>query len=134
MQPRNGHERKHRKRACKHHVLLNKPGAQEAQTMMAETFLSVIGIGKGMWSPESLILRWMVSSDEQYCRFCSAMPSGRQSDESSRSTSLPDLVICLPLHVNASMPAPVKSTTPEPSAKDLSEMVTSSLARPGMPT
>merc|ERR1719181_1154184 len=94
------------------------------------TLLSCADTGSGTALSLTVIL--IVSESEQYLTAETSTPFGRQSEESSKEMSCPDLVICFPEHVNPMIPSPEKSKEPAPSAKSLIETVTVSV-RPSAP-
>merc|ERR1712187_513213 len=92
--------------------------------------LSMALIGSG--TAVSLTVSLMVSESEQYFTPDTTMPEGRQSLESLRVMSWPDLVKDFAVHVNDSMPSPPKSKEPAPELYSFRVTVTVSV-RPRAP-
>merc|ERR1711943_173075 len=102
-------------------MLRAQTSTDEGQSIL----LMIAEIGSG--TAVSLTVIFMVSESEQYFTPETTMPLGRQSEESLKVMSWPDLVKVLPAQVNDSMPSPEKSTLPAPLLKSLTLTVTVSV-------
>merc|ERR1712178_644611 len=86
----------------------------------------------GSGTAVSFTVTLMVSESEQYLTLDTSTPSGRQSEESSKEMSCPDLVRLFPVHEKLMIPSPLKSKWPALSAKSFRTTVTVSV-RPSAP-